>query len=320
MLGALLLLSLFVPGRERAASGDSSEIEGLRRWINCADCHAEIHREWLDSAHARAWTGSRFAAMMAESPDAEARCASCHAPRILLLAGPGVQPEARDLERAHGVDCIACHADLNFSMHGPHGARAPHKTLKDDRYSSVEVCASCHGQGSYFNQVDDWKSSQYAEAGITCQTCHMPAVERVSVQHWSIQGLPARRARRHTFRGSRDAEFLKSAASLELEVEDGRARLSVTNSATGHSLPGGGMRAVVALLVARDEDGKVLLSRRQSFDLDLNNNRLKPGETRLLEYTLPAGAAAVQAKLIYKLFHELPDENGTIMAEKELKF
>ncbi|GEM_PF-345979 len=296
------------------------DVERLREVIHCEDCHQEIAREWRASGHARAWTNPAYRAFIAENPASEETCSPCHAPKIILSAGLNATPELRDAARERGVDCIACHADRDFVMHGPFQTRAPHKTQKDKRYRSVQACLPCHGQGRWFNQVDDWRASRYARLGITCQTCHMPRIERPSVQHWALPDVPRRATRRHTFLGGHDRELVRSAASLQVQIDDGAALVTVVNSATGHALPGAGWRAVVLDVVVEDERGTTVLHRRHVFDLDVHDNRLKPGERRDFRYALPIETGLVKAKLMYKLFSEWPDDKGMIMATREIRF
>ncbi|HEY7424037.1 MAG TPA: multiheme c-type cytochrome [Gemmataceae bacterium] len=92
---------------------------------NCANCHAEIYREWSLSGHARAASGRRFRnlyegtnwdgevgvgwGLVNEHPNGISICASCHAPAI------AEDDEARfDLRQlsgvaAKGVHCDYCH-------------------------------------------------------------------------------------------------------------------------------------------------------------------------------------------------------------------
>ncbi|MHB1424295.1 MAG: hypothetical protein ACYC3I_14065 [Gemmataceae bacterium] len=98
---------------------------------NCANCHAEIYREWSHSGHARSVNGRRFRnlyegsdwhgkanvgwGLLTQYPDGAGVCASCHAP----TAPPFISPQnggevAGGLRQvngvaAHGVHCDYCH-------------------------------------------------------------------------------------------------------------------------------------------------------------------------------------------------------------------
>ncbi|MSU79931.1 MAG: hypothetical protein EXS16_17805 [Gemmataceae bacterium] len=87
---------------------------------NCANCHGEIYREWLGSAHAKSATNPKFLSLFdgdnrhlswnarREHPDGSAVCASCHAP---TLRSPTLDYDIRKAEGVAkaGVHCDYCH-------------------------------------------------------------------------------------------------------------------------------------------------------------------------------------------------------------------
>lgn len=85
----------------------------------CRVCHAREHREWQESAHARAGNGEGYRRSLAglverRAPEDARWCQGCHAPERLLesVAQPGDPPVSRDAPRArgsHGVTCVSCH-------------------------------------------------------------------------------------------------------------------------------------------------------------------------------------------------------------------
>jgi hypothetical protein len=150
---------------------------------NCANCHAEMFREWSQSGHARSISNRRFLnlyegsdwkgrrnvgwSLFADHADGAGVCTSCHAPTV-----PFSDPAYYDLRKtrgvaAQGVHCDYCHkiADVsgehNPLTHGRFGLRLlrPAKeqlffgSLDDvDRgedtfsplYRQSRYCASCH--------------------------------------------------------------------------------------------------------------------------------------------------------------------------------
>jgi hypothetical protein len=90
----------------------------------CAKCHAEIHREWRQSAHARSAVNPKFLSLYAgtdgkssmqktwnvrfEHPDGAAVCATCHAP---TLTSPTLEYDVREADGIHksGIHCDYCH-------------------------------------------------------------------------------------------------------------------------------------------------------------------------------------------------------------------
>lgn len=98
---------------------------------NCANCHAEVYREWSHSAHARSATGRRFRnlyegsdwhgnanvgwGLLTQYPDGAGVCTSCHAPTAPPFVPPqnggGIEGGLRQVRGVaeHGVHCDYCH-------------------------------------------------------------------------------------------------------------------------------------------------------------------------------------------------------------------
>jgi hypothetical protein len=127
---------------------------------NCANCHAEMYREWSGSAHARSATGRHFRnlydgtdvrgrenigwGLLTQYPQGSGVCNSCHAPTV-----PPGDPAAFDLREvsgvaARGVHCDYCHKVVDAPVelseragsvsdrrtpvaNAPGSARSPHK-------------------------------------------------------------------------------------------------------------------------------------------------------------------------------------------------
>jgi hypothetical protein len=178
---------------------------------NCANCHAEINREWSASAHARSVSGRRFRnlyegtdwhgkanvswGLLTQFPDGAGVCASCHAPTAKEYDLRQVKGVA-----AHGVHCDYCHkiesvADgtiglthgrFNLRLLRPSEGQVFFGALDDvDRgeeaysplYRDSRYCASCH-EGIVFgvhvySTFSEWQASPSARQGQQCQDCHM---------------------------------------------------------------------------------------------------------------------------------------------------
>jgi hypothetical protein len=90
----------------------------------CAPCHAEAHRRWSGSPHARATTD-----LAIDHQEKNPECLSCHA---TALGKPGGYPQpAPDLS---GVQCEACH--------GPAEGHPPKKLPSPP--PSAQTCGTCH--------------------------------------------------------------------------------------------------------------------------------------------------------------------------------
>jgi hypothetical protein len=179
---------------------------------NCANCHAEIYREWSASSHAGSVTNRRFLNLydgtdwqgrphvgwdlLRDHPAGAGVCNACHAPTASFDA---------DLRQAtgvtqRGVHCDFCHKVADASTanlgltHGRFGLQLlrPSKgqlffgPLDDvDRnedsfsplYQESRYCASCH-EGVVFgvhvySTYSEWLASPAQRERKQCQTCHM---------------------------------------------------------------------------------------------------------------------------------------------------
>jgi hypothetical protein len=187
---------------------------------NCANCHAEIYREWSSGGHARSATGRYFReiygseqdhagmsswSLLAENADGAGVCASCHAP----TAGFEETLDLRQVRgvAAQGVHCDFCHKVTESGLgtlgltHGRHGMQLLRPAdgqlfigpLDDvDRgedtylplYRESKYCASCH-EGTVFgvhvySTYSEWLSSSAARKGQQCQSCHMRPTGRLT--------------------------------------------------------------------------------------------------------------------------------------------
>ncbi|MGB8328911.1 MAG: multiheme c-type cytochrome [Polyangiales bacterium] len=197
----------------------------------CGICHKAIYEEWSVSTHRRAWLDdAQFQAELEKSRGADDPsrgdvswlCLNCHTPVVAqqeqlvvgLVDGQIEQPEYAvnptfdSALQQDAVTCATCHV-RNGIIYGPFGTtNAPHPTGKDETLLEVEVCTRCHqaerlyssqNLGCFFGTGREWAASSYAKTGETCQSCHMPGVERKLAFGF---GTPVRETRRHWFGGS----------------------------------------------------------------------------------------------------------------------
>lgn len=295
------------------------DVESLRQDTLCGDCHKEIFGEWSQSAHALAVADPEGARLRKRYLRKGTPLESYLSPTLLLEAPAGRAPRPRAVFTSQGVDCIACHADAGFVMHGPKGTVAPHKVAQDARYRGPEVCTPCHGQGDSLDQYTSWKGSAFGQTGITCQECHMPFVDRQLVQHWAMPDLPTRESRRHTFAGGDDTEFVRRALRLSLSAEVIGLTARVANTGAGHLLPGIGWRELVLEVNLLDARGRLLKRRRESIGEGRRHDRIAPGGVLVLQWSIPAATAQAETRLIYKKYHDWPDQRGRILLEERLE-
>jgi hypothetical protein len=166
--------------------------------LNCGSCHAEIHREWSQSRHARSATGRHFRnlyegtdwhgnanvgwGLLTQYPDGASVCASCHAP----TAPPFVPPQNEGGQRgglrkvegvaAFGVHCDYCHkiesvADGTIGLsHGRFNLRLLRPSLGQVSFGPLDDVD--RGRESY---------SPLYHSSLYCASCHEGIVFGVHV-------------------------------------------------------------------------------------------------------------------------------------------
>lgn len=234
----------------------------------CGGCHVEVYREWASSAHATAFSGPTYEQVTADH-DFDG-CAGCHVPDSIYGDGP-VSPRSAGL--AHGVDCVACHLDGGVLV-GPFeesGLVRPHP-VRDDRpiYLRSDLCGRCH-EGTFREWSAAPPQGPDGAEKRTCQSCHMPAVDRTLTQATGALSsiLVATESehpqRRHRF----DLEVVRGfEGAVDLSLEGGPDSLDVVvANRLPHGLPTGdfGPRNVEARITFRGEDGSELGRATQSY-------------------------------------------------------
>ncbi|MDH4229789.1 MAG: hypothetical protein OEW11_08625 [Nitrospirota bacterium] len=230
----------------------------------CGRCHAAIYAEWRTTMHARAWTDPLVQSYWKKEGELWV-CRTCHTPLeaqqpVTVLAvedGHIDRPVTEPNEHYdpalvdEGVTCASCHV-RGGTIFGPNrtpAPGAPHPTAYDPNLLSPEACYRCHqvpdGAMPFFAGgpcADDFqfRNGPYARNGYTCQSCHMPTVDRAVAS-----GSPVRSTRSHIWRGGHAPEMLRKALTVRLAPDvplwgDGQrlvftARL--TNSGAGHPIP-----------------------------------------------------------------------------------
>lgn len=320
----------------------------------CAKCHAEIHKAWTGSPHARAATSPAYlesvrrAAEPASDPGAvRSGCAWCHSPTTLLTGDHDLkEPISKE-----GVTCDFCHtvADVDLEKPGhpftldpgeikrgpfeytrPAGHRTAYSPLHK---ASPLLCASCHefrnARGvPVLSTYSEWKAGPYPFLGVPCQDCHMalvPGTATVGGGSGALRVVNLHRLVGGSARGQLERGLDLAIESVTRTGGSAEVRVTVTNAAAGHAVPGGlstkSLIVAVAVEMAdgtqehrqervyrrelKDGSGKVLV---QVADLFLKaasvgrDNRIKPKETRRERFSVPVpqGAKAIVARLEYR--------------------
>ena len=198
----------------------------------CGACHTEIYEEWQLSTHRRAWgDDAQFQEELKKSRgigdpsqgDVGWLCVNCHTPMMnqqeqwvvgleggeihkpLYQKNPDFDPAFQD----DAITCATCHVKDGMVL-GPYGegGAAPHPVRKDPDLLTEKVCTQCHqaeatyparNLACFFSTGREWAASDYAKTGQTCQSCHMPEIDRKVAPAFDV---PVRKTRRHWFGGS----------------------------------------------------------------------------------------------------------------------
>lgn len=247
----------------------------------CGECHRDIYRAWLRSAHSLSFEEPAFLDTYRETEAREGSevaqvCLSCHAPVA------GVNGDTAMLRKVtwEGVNCDFCHSLVAVDLSGPRprmrldvgavkrgpireAASSAHEVAYSELHRRSLVCAPCH---EYVNPegtaimttYSEWTASRAAAEGRPCQACHMglmranvvdPRIERVSHAEINLHEVP----------GGHSLEQLHKALSVGIEPKRAGGHLNLqvvlVNKGAGHAVPTGmpGRRVILDVDVATSE-------------------------------------------------------------------
>jgi hypothetical protein len=255
----------------------------------CGNCHAEIHREWSDSAHAGSATNPRvlraFTQAALDRPGDTGVCARCHAP---TMRDPDID---YDLRTAAGIDrlgvhCDYCHkvaeapkdkfgtrfgSDALQLLRPPNGQALFWGPLPDavregemfaysPAYKDSRYCASCHEGVIYgihvYGTYSEWLESPARLRRQECQSCHMAPTGKmtnIAPGNGGVERDPRTLASHSTFGAT--VEMLKRCLSVGVSIEDNRVQVDLTADQVGHRVPTGFPEHHLILLVRAYEAG-----------------------------------------------------------------
>jgi hypothetical protein len=192
------------------AAADAPEVKGAS-FVSpklCGGCHSKQYTQWLGSMHHYAQASipnelvNQFL-LQRTGGTAGPFCIRCHTPIGTEMGEPYalLNAERSPISMA-GISCDVCHsisADHGqvqaffplrpgSKVFGPQGSGQPedpplsqvdfHQAEQRDVFKSSEMCQQCHEvivpNGLRLQETySEWKSSPWAEEGVTCQSCHM---------------------------------------------------------------------------------------------------------------------------------------------------
>jgi hypothetical protein len=231
-------------------------------------------------------------------PGTAGNCANCHAP------GAGVDGYlSTNMNDVRGLITATIHCDYCHKIGGVYlnpatgsvypnapGVRSqqmlrpppgdniffgPYDDIKDPDtrlplISESAYCAPCHQFSMWgtpiYQSFEEWLNSSYAEAGITCQKCHMPpngdtyfaSPEAGGLEH-SPDKIPS-----HLDRGATDVDLLQNSVTMTVSARQFNDRIqvtvSITNTNVGHHVPTDHPgRHMILTLHATDAQGHSLI-------------------------------------------------------------
>jgi hypothetical protein len=336
----------------------------------CGLCHRDIYEMWRASAHSFALESMIFRQALQEARSAfggavAERCLGCHAP-LQALTGDTRQRLKVTWE---GVGCDACHSlvevkldqgsprqifDVGAIKRGPirDAVSTGHDVAYSELHTTSRVCAGCHEYANpagvpILTTFSEWKASDSAQRGETCQSCHMAATmaDVVDPRVKRVEGAPVNV---HETPGGHSLGQLHKALGVTIEGERSTEDLTLTvrllNRGAGHAVPTGmpGRRVILELEVRtsagqswreertygrffKDATGKAITRDAGYFAPGAepqSDSRLMPGENREERFAFQVPAADV-AFVTLKLHYEhspLGGEEGrtrlTFLTEK----
>lgn len=328
------------PPEEQPKAGHQQVPKGLPdlRSSTCGGCHPAMYEEWKVSTHAQAWTDRQFQAEIKKSGNVWL-CINCHTPLLAQMDRWAVGLEDGDVERPRyvnnpgfdaalreeGINCASCHVRDGF-VEGPSGTPTPaHPTRASPRFKSAELCLECHqATRTYpgktfvctFRTGEEWAAGPFA--GVPCQSCHMPEVERP----WA-RGAKSRTARRHYWPGAGvykepgvgpPLDLLPPGMQVSAEVQGGELVVTARNGTAGHKVPTGDPERFVTVDVMFLAGDKAIAKSTHRFGQRwewwpapkmLGDNRLAPQESRSFRHGIAKGATGWRVEV---RSHRISDE------------
>ncbi|MCZ6533417.1 MAG: multiheme c-type cytochrome [SAR324 cluster bacterium] len=308
-----------IPAQGRAPENYLKQARGLLP-ENCGACHAAQYEDWKQSIHSKAMGPGVAGQFLTMEFSGQAACLKCHAPMTEQWGGlrsDDGQWRANSAFNAQlqsrGMVCSACHL-RGHKRHGP--PLPPGKTpvsqavhgepFRTEFFRASEFCKGCHQHPASSmiingktveNTYREWLDTPYPGQGTSCQSCHMPGG-------------------RHLWKGIHDPGMTRAGVSISTSLsneqpkvgEEIEARLTLTNTGTGHAFPTYPTPAVYLKAAFLDKVGAVVPGNfhkekiiQRSLDMSVYpwgekfDTRVLPGESVSLNFRrrVPAAAASL---------------------------
>ncbi len=315
----------------------------------CGVCHQTHYNEWKLSTHANAWTDKQFQAEL-KKETSPFMCINCHIPlqnqQEYIIKGlvdgdiyqpvKELNPEFDEELQQEGINCASCHV-RDGAIIGPTGTKkAPHKTIKDTKHLSENLCIGCHNAVAVitpdlvcsFETGDEWKEGPYY-GKKDCKICHMEPINREIVS-----GYGERLSHLHYFAGSgipkvdtlktkmlNGLEVYPSEIKKNISVKDSvRFSLKVKNEHAGHRVPTGDPeRFFLITFQLKNKQGEIISEKTDRIGEQwewhpkaqkLSDNNLFPNEERTFDFSYSPSEKGTYTLQVEVTKHRLSQEHA----------
>jgi hypothetical protein len=309
----LLAADLFPRGLAPIDAGDAGNL----RAAACAGCHANVHADWADSRHGRAWTNAIFQREYRDRP--LEWCVHCHAPLVEQLAevrrGAASVPGAL---AAEGINCAVCHIREGRVLARRRSPQSPHDTDTRADFGGPNYCAGCHQFNFPIIEADP---AGKGPGRVTRYTAH-PMQDTVNEHARGPHADKAcatchqREPAAHRFPGGHDAAMIGGALQMDA-CRDGRMLVvTLANSGAGHNVPTGDLHRHLVFRVwhasAPEHLKEIVLGRRFAPAPDggkrtTSDTTIRAGETRRLRLPIARSRSttgeplSLELRLVYTI-------------------
>jgi len=147
--GAAISLARPVQAAPEIAPPAQTETTSYAGSSACANCHTEIHEDWLETRHKQAFSSPIFQRDWT-GMGSQVRCLECHTTGYDRVTGKYAE---------EGVTCESCHGPFQTG----------HPMTQMPITPNAELCSRCHKQ-----TTDEWRASVHSQTSIQCEACHNP--------------------------------------------------------------------------------------------------------------------------------------------------
>ncbi len=150
--------------------------------VNCALCHKEAEKEYLQGLHSK---------MIMKGMERAAYCFECHGKHnIFPSKNPRSKTHVSNIEKT----CNRCHSDIEFVKHHALGAAIPGEEFRKSVHgkSGEVTCINCHGSHNLRSLIDPKSSIFRSNIPQTCGSCHSDITKQFVE---SVHGVMAGRGR-----------------------------------------------------------------------------------------------------------------------------